>query len=74
MTQYVILATAFLSLLAAAGAAYRSWQNSRSIAEVHVSVNSRMTDALRRIEQLASVLQERGINVPDDPSLKNNNI
>jgi hypothetical protein len=70
LTADVILITAFLSLVAAAGAAYRSWQNSKRIAEVHVIMNSRMTDALSRIEQLTQALQKVGVVVPHDPSLK----
>ena len=73
-TDYIILATAILSLFAAAIAAVRGWQNSKQIAEVHVIMNSRMTDALSRIEQLTKALQADGVIIPDDPNLKNRQI
>jgi hypothetical protein len=56
-------ATAFLAFL-------QSRQNSKRIGEVHVLINSRMTDALSRIQQLTTSLQQQGIDIPDDPSLR----
>jgi hypothetical protein len=70
VTDYIILVTAILSLIAAGVGAVRSFHNSRQIQEVHLIINSRMTDALSRIEQLGNALQSSGISIPDDPSLK----
>jgi hypothetical protein len=69
ITNYIILATAILSFIAAAIAAFTSRENKKHIAEVHVVMNSRMSDALSRIEQLGNALQSRGIVIPNDPNL-----
>jgi hypothetical protein len=70
VTDYIILVTAVLSLAAAAIGTVRSFHNSRQIQEVHLVMNSRMTAALSRIEQLGEALQKSGVTIPPDPSLK----
>jgi hypothetical protein len=79
VTDYIILATAALSLAAAIIGAARSFynssqikHNSSQIQEVHLVMNSRMTAALSRIEQLGDALQKSGVTIPPDPSLNLN--
>lgn len=67
---WITLVTAVFSLIAAAGAAASGLYNKKRIAEIHVVMNSRMSDALTRIEQLGNALQAQGIAIPDDPNLK----
>ncbi len=69
VVYFIILVTAILSLIAAALGAYSSMRNTRMISEVHVLMNSRMDDALTRIQQLGKALQESGVSIPDDPHL-----
>lgn len=58
LTAVVVLATAAVGFMA---------KLRRDTREIHVMVNSRLSDALERIDQLENTLTALGIELPDRP-------
>lgn len=66
MTEQVLALITGVVLFATAVAGYLFKLN-RGIREIHVMVNSRMQEALTRIDQLHNALVDAGVVVPDHP-------
>jgi hypothetical protein len=68
MTTIIGLTTAAAVLLTSAASLLQAARNGRQvgrqIAEVHVLVNSRLTDVIDRNAQLLAALQDKGVVVP----------
>lgn len=58
LTALVVLATGVLGFMA---------KLKKDVSEIHVMVNSRMKEALERIDQLDEALRAAGIRSPDRP-------
>jgi sensor domain CHASE-containing protein len=43
-------------------------EQGEKVQEVHLLVNQRLTDVLKRVEQLTSALEKSDTPVPDDPA------
>lgn len=66
---------ALLTLITAVITLFTAWKTSRKvdkaqtqIDEVHVLVNSRLTNVMDRVEQLTRALEESDSDVPPDPN------
>lgn len=46
---------------------YQTTRASGDLNDIHVLVNSRLTEVRDRVEQLTAVLEQAGIDVPDPP-------
>lgn len=65
LTALLVAAAGFVATLRNGKAqADTGKKQSDALGVVHVLVNSRMTDAMDRIEQLAKTLEDKGITVP----------
>jgi hypothetical protein len=71
---YATLATAILGFATALFAFLTSAKNGRKINdtqekvnEVHVLVNSRLTNVMERVDQLTATLNKNAITIPEDP-------
>lgn len=69
MANIAALVGSFAGLLTAITVLIATLKNGQKIGATHDLVNSRMTDALRRINQLANTIAQAGIVIPDDPSI-----
>lgn len=65
MSGYLALVAGLVTLVAAI-VGYFSLRG--KITEVHVLVNSRLTSVMERVTQLVKVLEEHGIDIPEDPA------
>lgn len=65
LTGLVILATAVVGFLVKLNS--DAQELSKNVQEIHVMVNDRMTEALKRIDQLDETIKAAGIESPDRP-------
>lgn len=72
--DYVAAIVAALGAVAACVTATAAWhkarQNNSQLQEIHVLVNSRLTEVCDRVGQLTQSLQAAGVEVPPDPSAR----
>jgi hypothetical protein len=64
----LVVITACTAFVTAATTLFATLRNYKRIQEVHVLVNSRMTDVLARVDQLTLALEVEGKDVPVDPN------
>jgi hypothetical protein len=67
----MITALPVISMLAAAAglaATVLGFINRKKIAEVHVLVNSQLTEVLKRVSQLSHTLTNAGVDIPPPPA------
>jgi hypothetical protein len=72
-SQIIALATAIATCITAIGGviiAIRTSGVRRTVDETHALVNQRYTDLVTYQEKLTSTLQEAGVKIPGDMSLK----
>lgn len=69
MDQFITIFSMFISV-GVAIIGYMSHKLRSEIQEIHVMVNSRMEEALNRIDQLGEALKDEGIAVPAKPTSK----
>lgn len=64
VTAVIVLITAMVTLRNN----HRAKVLNKAVQEIHVLVNSRLTEALARIDQLTETLEGSDTDVPDDPA------
>ena len=72
--EYIAAIVAALGAVAACATAAAAWhksrQNNDQLQQIHVLVNSRLTQVLERVDQLTQSLEKADIAVPPDPNAR----
>jgi hypothetical protein len=66
LVRYSILTGSVLGFVTAIISLLATLRNFNKIDEVHVLVNSKYTDVVKRVDQLSLVLESHGIEIPKD--------